>query len=778
MATAIPSFQQIIPYGLGLQEGVNYLGLTPSANVQWDYRPPADYDPAKAYEEFTKRTPQTGLLSFGAIVSGQNLPSYWEKNPEYLIDPETGLNQAAYNKYLSDQVSSAIAQERQRSLDVKNFLSSTEGKKYVLQQQYDLFSGETPLGELVPTRKYVTDFNYGFNAPSGKYPAHGKKWQEDFTNYYNQFGGPQFGTAYRDETGNLVIPALGGIAGKGLGVFSPYLFDTQILNDIKSTNPELYDFGTKWNEQVKAAQTWPDKLMSRYSLFENSIPQGYVAPEKHKTVKYGAKFGGEPGAQAIGKTNNNPIPNTPGAGLWVYGIDPENPSDIVKAYNRMWGTDANGKLVWTGPQELRQWAPTKAEDGSWKKAQSLDDLYKFGSELDAYYRVLAQKIDLPKRGIMDSIAGKVILGALTSAATGGLGTIVGGLTGSAAAGNLASLGASAAIGGAQGGLEGALTSALGSAVGTGIDQAGGLGNIGDFVSDPFGNIGAAYGLGDSTFSGLNFSGMEEAAQVGPGSIAQVTPPSSIGQNVISTDYAGGIPHEVVEVFADPGDISQLAGGGWGSTAGGAAGSAIGQILTGNGAAGAGSLDVGGLLDTGAPAIGSSGSPTGNIQSVVPGAGTSMGSGQPGATPYGEVGPEGLPTGQPGSYSDASGAGMTGGPQGGLLTDMTDEEMLALAGAGLLGGAALLGGTGSGTTGYGAGGDGTGGDGTGGDGTGGDGNFRFNFPSFDFGAAPQVMGDLGELLSGGKVGAKTKGGKSPYKRIKSPPRRRGITVRRA
>lgn len=122
--------------------------------------------------------------------------------------------------------------------------------------------------------------------------------------------------------------------------------------------------------------------------------------------------------------------------------------------------------------------------------------------------------------------------------------------------------------------------------------------------------------------------------------------------------------------------------------------------------------------------------------------------------------------------------------------MTNEEMLVAAGAGLLGGAALLGGTGSGATGYGAtaspyGGEvygttgyGAGGDGTGGDGTGGDGSFRFNFPSFDFGAAPQVMGDVGELLSGGKVGAKTKGGKSPYKRIKSPPRRRGITVRRA
>lgn len=407
-------------------------------------------------------------------------------------------------------------------------------------------------------------------------------------------------------------------------------------------------------------------------------------------------------------------------------------------------------------------------------------------------------------GLMAGLGGLVSGAGLKGAfnlgleAAGGMpdiGGVVGGIAGSPAVGNLVNVGVGGIVGGEAGGVPGALLGAGGAAIGAGIDEAGG---ITEFLNNPFGSLGGAFGLTSGNTGGLTaaqISAMEEAAQVGPGSLAQVTPPSSIGQNVISTDYAGGIPHEVVEVFADPGDISQLAGGGFGSAAGGAAGSAIGQLLTGNGAAGAGSLDVGGLLDTGAPAIGSPGSPTGSIQSVVPGAGTSMGSGQPGATPYGEIGPEGLPTGQPGPYSDAYGAGMTGGPQGGLLTDMTNEEMLALAGAGLLGGAALFGGTGSGatgygataapyggevygTTGYGAVGDGTGGDGTGGDGTGGDGSFRFNFPSFDFGAAPQVMGDIGELLSGGKVGAKTKGGKSPYKRIKSPPRRRGITVRRA
>ena len=718
------------------------------------------------------------------------------------------------------EAQSVVAQEAARIKQIQDWKNSPEGQAQIVRNQYDLFSGRQPErlqyyeSPAEYQNYYITSpFSSGFTTPTIHDPYQGAEYQKAWTDYYKQF------LPYGVESTTEFSPLATMLNSQAIGSFSKLMqpggemsmtpvanqpgykfytgFSKEQLDAVKN-DPELYQFATNWNTQVQAAEDWGVKLQNPYSPFLELTPADYVAPEKHKTVKYGAKFGGEPGAQAIGKTNNNPIPNTPGAGLWVYGIDPENPSSIANAYNKIFfrGGDAGAK------EALAAFAPKQNKDGSWEKRTSIDDLYKFGSELDAYYRGLAQKIDLPKRGIMDSIAGKVILGALTSAATGGLGTIVGGLTGSAAAGNLASLGASAAIGGAQGGLEGALTSALGSAVGAGIDQAGGLGNIGDFVSDPFGNIGAAYGLGDSAFSGLNFSGMEEAAQVGPGSVAQNTSaslnPNSLSGNqefyAPSFGNADNYMGEVV-ISAPAGDISQIAGGGFGSAAGGAAGSTIGQILTGNGAAGAGSLDVGGLLDTGAPAIGSPGSPTGNIQSVVPGAGTSMGSGQPGATPYGEIGPEGLPTGQPGPYSDAYGAGMTGGPQGGLLTDMTNEEMLAAAGAGLLGGAALFGGAGSGatgdgataapyggevygTTGYGAGGDGMGGDGTGGDGAGGDGNFRFNFPSFDFGAAPQVMGDLGELLSGGKVGAKTKGGKSPYKRIKSPPRRRGITVRRA
>lgn len=810
MAIVAPSFNQIIPMGLGFQGGIEHLGLTPSSDVQWDYRPPADYDPVKAFEDFRGKNfnPASGFLKFGEIASGLTRPEYFERNPEYLIDPVTGLNPSGYRSYLQNELNSAIEAERKRTLDVNNFLKSPEGQKYILQQQYDLFRGNSPTGELVPTRKYVTDFDYGFNAPSGKYPYHGKKWQEDFTNYYNQFGGPQFGTDYGNATGETIFAGatgermLSGLLGLGIHYASPYGFDKTFLKSIKKTDPQLYKFGTKWNEQVRAAQTWPDQLMSRYSLFADAVPEGYAAPEKHKTVKYGAKFGGEPGAKAIGKTNENPIPNTPGAGLWVYGIDPENPSDIAKAYNRMFGTDAKGNPMWYGPAELRQWAPKKAPDGSWQKANSLKDLYDFGAELDAYYRGLAQKIDLPKRGIMDSIAGKIILGGLTSAATGGLGSIVGGLTGSAAAGNLASLAANAAIGGAQGGLTGALTSGIGSAIGAGFDQAGGFSGIGDFASNPLGYIGSAYGIGGGAFSGLNLAGMGQAAQVGPGSLAQVTPPSSIGQNVLSTDYIGGIPHEVIEVVGDAGDVTQL-GGGFGSSSGGAIGSALGGMLSGAGGA-IGAPTLGGL--SGIPSIrGTPGNLTGSLQTtasgMTPTAGT--GTGGTGIT----TGTGGLTSGMPGPYSDASGQGLgesdledlkkfgitsltlgMGGPWdftgAGAGAGGTGASGAGIGVSGAPSGVAGLLDTGLGVGGAGAGGGGLGGDGTGGDGLGGDGlgslsgGSSFPWGLLATGGQPGAIGDPASFITPRPIGAKKKGPGSFYGKLQEPKRRKGIRLRRA
>jgi len=538
--------------------------------------------------------------------------------------------------------------------------------------------------------------------------------------------------------------------------------------------------------------------------YYNAETDGYSAPSGT------AGPGGVIFNSGLGKTNENPGDyKTPGAGLWAAGFDLNDPLLLQKLYD-YFGT--NRSEVWD------KYKPQKLEDGSWKKATPQDAL-AFVSDADEWFRKEALKMDLPKRGIMDSLAGRLITGALIGAATGGFGTIVGGLTGSSALGNLASLAVNTAIGGAQGGWGGALTSALGSSIGAGMDQAGGWSNIGDFLSDPFGYIGSAYGIGGGAFSGLNLAGMGEAAQVGPGSLAQVTPPSSIGQNVISTDYIGGMPHEVVEVFADAGDVAQI-GGGFGSAVGGGAGSVLGNLLTGGAGAGAGALDVGGLLDAGPSIPGTPGNPIGSIQTTAPGttptAGT--GTGQTGVIGGpGGISPDGMPIGipgvdapyPPGSYQGQIGAvdGVVGGdPFGSIGTSGTQPggqyndskfDLIgnlipslgpwdftgATSGPGTPNATGLLD-TGTGPTGTGPGGNGPGGDGPGGDGLGGDGlGGGNNFGGFDYsgllgGMTPGGMGDPVSFLTPRAYGTKKKGPASFYGKLQAPKKRKGITVRRA
>jgi hypothetical protein len=611
----------------------------------------------------------------------------------------------------------------------------------------------------------------------------------------------------------------------GMTAYDPKNFDAYMANylnflgpSIGSVHPsaqwapgsqkalELFFPNTK-NFDMNAINRTVTDVKSPFSPYYFGVSaEGYEAPVG-KAGPGGVIFN-----SGLGKTNENPGDyKTPGAGLWAAGFDLNDPLLVQKLYDHF---GKNRGEVWN------KYQPTQGEDGAWKKASSQEAL-AFVSDADEFFRKEALKMDLPKRGIMDSLAGQLITGALIGAATGGFGTIVGGFTGSSALGNLATLAASSAIGGAQGGLEGALTSALGSAVGAGIDQAGGLGNIGDFLSDPLGNIGAAYGIGGGAFSGLNFSGMEEAAQVGPGSLAQNTSgglnPNSLGANqeFYANPSFGGADNYMGEVVisAPAGDVAQLAGGGFGSAAGGAAGSAVGQLLTGGGAAGAGSLDVGGLLDTGAPAIGSPGSPTGSIQSVIPGAGTSMGSGQPGGSFYGDTGPgssaTGAQTGQQDAYGSGAAGMITGGFDdnfGGFGSDTAIDPSQKKFGiddaltAGLLGGPWDFSGTPTGTIptggpgdgigtfstgpgGTGPGGDGLGGDGTGGDGLGGDGlggDLTGGFQNFGLlsGMSPGSIEEALGVMAGGRVGVKKKAGQSFYSPVKSPKRRKGITLRRA
>jgi hypothetical protein len=544
------------------------------------------------------------------------------------------------------------------------------------------------------------------------------------------------------------------------------------------------DSATNLNEKSQIVRDIRGQFTPYYY---NAETDGYSAPTGT------AGPGGVIFNSGLGKTNENPGDyKTPGAGLWAAGFDLNDPLLLQKLYDHF-GT--NRGEVWD------KYKPQKLEDGSWKKATPQDAL-AFVSDADEWFRKEALKMDLPKRGITDSLAGQLITGALIGAATGGFGTIVGGLTGSSALGNLASLAVNTAIGGAQGGWGGALTSALGSSIGAGMDQAGGWSNIGDFLSDPFGYIGSAYGIGGGAFSGLNLAGMGEAAQVGPGSLAEVTPASTeagvLGQNVIRRDYIDGIPHEVVEVFADEGDVVQM-GGGLGSAFGGGAGSVLGDLLT---------EGVGGLLDAGPSIPGTPGNPTGSMQTTAPSQTAVFGG-------PGGISPDEMPIGipgvdapyAPGSYQGQIGAvdGIVGGdPFGSIGTsgtqpggqyndskfDLTGNLIPSLgpwdftgatSGPGTPNATGLLD-TGTGLAGTGPGGNGLGGDGTGGDGLGGDGlgmgSGGFNYSGLLGGMTPGGMGDPVSFLKPRAFGTKKKGPASFYGKLQAPKKRKGITVRRA
>jgi hypothetical protein len=85
----------------------------------------------------------------------------------------------------------------------------------------------------------------------------------------------------------------------------------------------------------------------------------------------------------------------------------------------------------------------------------------------------------------------------------------------------------------------------------------------------------------------------------------------------------------------------------------------------------------------------------------------------------------------------------------------------------------------GTGGTGAGGEGMGGDGLGGDGLGLDGmGGGGGYMGLLSGMTPGSMGEPFGVLQGGRVGSKKKAGQSFYSPVKSPKRRKGITVRRA
>ena len=481
-------------------------------------------------------------IDLSNMMNWRRLPNASLGNMDAFIHPVTGETFNSYNARINNQNAQYRAQEAARQKAIQDWVASPEGIAQTVRNQYDIFNGRTPSRLQYETWRpeqhqsyYITSpFSSGFTAPTINDPTQGAAYQRAWTDYYRQFlpygvdstmAFDRLGSQFQNIGAYQYMMEPGGEMSVTPVPNQPgYKFDTtfsQAQLDAVKNDPELYNFAQQWNQQVAAAENWGMDLQNPYSVFYNATPQGYEAPVRGQTQRYGVPFGGVPGAQGIGATNDNPIPDTPGAGLWVYGIDPNNPSQIAQAYKSIFFRGGDEGAA----QALSAFAPRQNPDGSWSKATSIEDLYNFAGSLDSYYRQLSQKIDLPKSGIFDSIAGKIILGGLTSALTGGIGSIVGGLTGNAAIGNIASALSSAGIGGATGGLQGAITGGLGSAIGSGVDFAGG---VGEFIRNPLDALGGAFDVGAGAVGGgvggLLLDDMGSAAQVGPGSLASNTPP--------------------------------------------------------------------------------------------------------------------------------------------------------------------------------------------------------------------------------------------------------------
>lgn len=442
----------------------------------------------------------------------------------------------------------------------------------------------------------------------------------------------------------------------------------------------------------------------------------------------------------------------------------------------------------------------------------------------AQFASLASGLNALVTGLGSLASGAGLQGAFGAAldaagAMPDIGSVVGGIAGSPTIGNLANIGVGGIVGGEAGGLPGAALGAGGALIGAGIDQAGGFT---DFLQDPLGNILGAVGLGGAGgLTGSQLAAMEAASQVGMGSTAQYTPPSSIGQNVLSTDFVGGVPNELIEVVASAGDAAQL-GGGLGSSAGGALGSAAGSFFNNAGGAAAGNLNVGGLLDTGNMiTVPTPGDPTGSIQTTATGNIPTAGTGAGGTGVM--IGADGLPIGAAGPYSDAYGAGMAGssggsagaapgygsGMEGGALggaiggtgvspgaslgTDLNaapygtpsygtygTQGLLNLGAPGdglMLSPTSMYGSYGTGTGVDGLGGDGLGGDGSGGGGLGMGGGYPYG-GLLAAGGQPGSIGDIASFIEAQSLGKKKKGGQSFYGKLPQPKRRKGIRLRRA
>lgn len=376
-------------------------------------------------------------------------------------------------------------------------------------------------------------------------PNHGKEWQAAVQSYLdNTKIGYTGGYDYYGRAADQVPPGSvqGPLAAKAaLMPDNPFFADK--LNQSTLLAGQKSQFGIPdriWNslspaerQAVEATDAkrkqLTDVLQDPFSTFTyNVTDQDVYGDPSKKPVRGKTKgpggilFGGNPGATSIGWRNDNPVPpDAPGAGLWVMGLDPNDPRTLSRAFKlAMTNINDRPKKGGEGGRRFDKYKNLmrKNPDGTWNKITDPKVAQSLLNDVDAYYRELAFRMDMPKRTFS--------IGDLFSAF---IPALVGIATGNPYLAGLAGFGQAAS----KGDILGMVT----NVIGMGINAYGGFGKV-------LGNVGIK--PSDVVSKASNLTSIPKLNTWITGAVKDFLDPTKVGQYSMSMgDFAANLSQNVI-----------------------------------------------------------------------------------------------------------------------------------------------------------------------------------------------------------------------------------------